>query len=131
MKPTTTHRAIVLVKEISKADYFLSVCPDYGIEAEVFTDPEAVLDLCRTDPPNLAVVDEELQTMSGLEFVNALVRIAWTISVIIAMDADEETVHDKAEGLGILGHIQNLEDAERLKSHLETFVNMMASLKRS
>ena len=127
MKPTTRYKAVIVVNNPAEAAPISDCCSDYGIDTQVFDDPEKALETCRTNPPNLAVVQHELQSMSGLELINALLRISWTISVVLVMDADEETVHDRAEGLGILGHMKDASDLERLQGHLDTFVNIMAS----
>lgn len=127
MKPTRTYRAIILVNDAGEADRICNFCSDYGIQTQVQTDPETALDLCRANPPDLVVVQEELHSMTGLEFISALVRISWTTSVIIVMDADAETVHERTEGLGILGHIRHPADTERLQGLLDTFLKMTAS----
>ncbi len=127
MKPTNRYNAVIVVNNPAEADRICDCCSDYGIETQVFDDPEKALKVCRTNPPNLVVVQHELQSMSGLELINALLRISWTISVVMIVDADEETVHDRTEGLGILGHMEHAADLERLKGHLDTFVNIMAS----
>lgn len=127
MKPTNRYSAMLVVRDSADVEGIRSVCLDSGIQLQVLDDPQDALGICRVNPPNLAIVQDELKSMSGLEFISALVRMSWTTSVIIVMDADPETVHDRTEGLGILGHMEHLNDMERLKGHLETFVDIMAS----
>ena len=90
-----------------------------GMDATILSDPEEALRLCRDTPPNLAIVEDPLRSMSGTVFLGHLVRISWITSTILIADSDEKQVHERAEGLGILGHLKSPHDKEGLDLLLE------------
>ena len=96
-----------------------------GIFASVRTDPVAALEECRSNPPQLAIVANELRGMTGALFLAELLKISWTTSAILIADEDEEVVHERTEGLGILGSIRKAEDTANLEKLLETFLEIV------
>jgi len=88
------------------------------MEAHVRTDAAGALAICRDRPPALAIVDADLASMPAIEFLRALVKISWTSPGILITSDDEEAVHEKTEGLGILGHISDYHDRDGLKKLL-------------
>jgi len=96
-------------------------CADNEIEAYTRNDPRLALEACRDDPPDLAVVQWDLGAMSGVEFITELLKISWTTATVLITDKDEETVHDKAEGLGILGRVTDFRDIVGLGRLLDTY----------
>jgi DNA-binding response OmpR family regulator len=114
-------RALVVVTEPAKAEAIEQCLSGRGINSTVMSDPEDALSSCRQNPPNLAIVEDPLGSMSGTLFLNHLVRISWSTGTILIADSDESQVHDRAEGLGILGHMRSPNDLATLEHLLDRF----------
>ncbi len=119
-------RALVVINEPDRVEAIKESLSKREIDMNVLTDPEEALSLCREAPPDLAIVQDPLRSMSGTVFLNHLVRISWATGTILITDADEEHVHDRAEGLGILGHIRTPTDTDALEKLLDKFVALNA-----
>ncbi|MDQ7784938.1 MAG: hypothetical protein RDU20_18790 [Desulfomonilaceae bacterium] len=126
-KASKTLKALVVVNEPDKVGVISQSLTDRGIEVTVVTNPEEALSMCRELPPDLAVVQDPLRSMPGTVFLNHLVRISWATGTILIADADEEHVHDRTEGLGILGHIRSLSDRDAMERLLDKFSAMAGS----
>jgi hypothetical protein len=61
------------------------------------------------------------------QFVTELLKVSWTVSTILITEDDPETVHEKAEGLGILGSISHPDDREKLEELLKEFKRLRMS----
>jgi len=117
-------KALVVINEPARLEVIRQVLSDRGIDVTVLTDPEEALGICREGPPDLAVVQDPLRSMSGTVFLNHLVRISWATGTILIADADEDHVHDRTEGLGILGHMRSPTDRDALERLLDKFAAM-------
>jgi DNA-binding response OmpR family regulator len=114
-------RALIVVHDLSAAQAISAACTAKGIDGMIETDEQRALDRCRNDPPDLAIVGDPLESMSAYDFVTELLRISWTVSTILMTAEDAETVHEKAEGLGIVGHISHPGDRDKLLKLLDYF----------
>jgi DNA-binding NarL/FixJ family response regulator len=120
-----TRRALVLVKEPGDAASLIQRLIEAGFIVDASSDPIQSLEECRRNKPDLAVVDEDLRTMSGIHFIFDLLKVSWTTATIIVSKRVDEAIHEATEGLGILGHIKDYEDLEsleRLLKNLEEIV---------
>jgi PleD family two-component response regulator len=117
-------KALVVINEPGQVEVIRQSLSDRGIDTTVLTDPEEALGICREVPPDLAIVQDPLSSMSGTVFLNHLVRISWATGTILIADADEDHVHDRAEGLGILGHMRSATDRDALERLLDKFAGM-------
>jgi len=100
------HKAFVLVKEPGVAASLVQRLMDAGFIVDTSSNPILSLDECRLNKPDLAVVEEDLQTVSGIHFILDLLKVSWTTSTIFVSERDDEAIHEATEGLGILGHIK-------------------------
>ncbi|MBI5252060.1 MAG: hypothetical protein HY912_21405 [Desulfomonile tiedjei] len=118
-------RALVAVNErVSKLTETLS---KRGISATVVTDAEEALDECLMNPPHLAIVGSSLGKMTGIHFLAELLKISWKTSTILVSDEEEEALHQKTEGLGILGAIREVNDVEGLERLLDKFFEIVSA----
>jgi DNA-binding NtrC family response regulator len=120
-------RAVVIVNDVSLALPMLERLSRRGLAGVVEKDAQAVLDACKVDPPALVIVEDRVWRMSGVHFLSELVRISWSTSAILISDEEEEVVHQRTEGLGILGYMKNVEDTDRLEKLLDRFLDMNRS----
>ena len=117
-------KAIFVVRNPSNTAMMETYCIDNGIDTYTLSDPLSALEACNENPPDLAIVQWDLNAMSGVEFLTELLKISWTTATILVTDLDEETVHEKAEGLGILGRITDFEDITGLRGLLDSHKSM-------
>jgi DNA-binding response OmpR family regulator len=117
-------KAIFVVQNPSNTALMETYCIENGIDTYTLSDPLSALEACSENPPDLAIVQWDLNAMSGVEFLSELLKISWTTATVLVTDLDEETVHEKAEGLGILGRITDFEDITGLRGLLHAHENM-------
>jgi hypothetical protein len=67
------------------------------------------------------VLEDILDSMTGVRFLQQLLAISWTTASILISDEPEDTLHEKTEGLGILGRIRDYGDIIGLKMLFRTF----------
>jgi len=120
-------KALVLVKEPDSAASLIQRLAEAGFIVDASSDPALSLDECRRNKHDLAVVEEDLQTMSGIHFIFDLLKVSWTTATIIVSKRVDEAIHEAAEGLGILGHIRDYEDLESLERLLKKFEEIVAA----
>ena len=78
---------------------------------------EEALDAARRNKIALAVVDERIGDISGLDLIKRLLEIDAFVHTAVLSDADEEEFHNRSEGLGILTQLARMpeeKDARRL-----------------
>lgn len=80
-------------------------------------------------PPVLAVIDETLGDMSGLDLVRRLLSVNALINTAVLSGLDPETFHETSEGLGVLAHLPLIpgpEQAGDLVARLKRITAMVA-----
>ncbi len=114
-------RVLVVVSDRAEAEGLLEGLDRRGMNPIVMTHPDEALQSCKESPPDLVIVDDSLPSMSGARFLAELLRVSWAVSSILVCGEDEETVHEKTEGLGILGSIKDYGDEDGLSRLLERY----------
>jgi len=120
------YTAFLVVNDATAARTFAHILADRGLIPCVFTDPQQALGRSSQDPPDLVIVEDDVNGMRGAHFLSALLRISWSTSAIFISDEDEDTVHEKTEGLGILGSIRGLGDSDGLARLLKRFLDVIS-----
>jgi DNA-binding response OmpR family regulator len=116
-----TDRVMVVIADPSDAGMVAEMVEKQGIIPLVVTDPEKALEECTSAPPDIVIVDDDLRYMTGKQFLARLLRISWTTGSILITDDEEHIVHEKTEGLGILGRIRSYTDEEELAGLLRRY----------
>jgi DNA-binding response OmpR family regulator len=114
-------RVMVVVTETSNARSVAEILQKRETVPVIVTDPEKALEECRTSPPDIVVVDDNLGYTTGKQFLARLLRISWTTASILISADEEERVHENTEGLGILGSIRSYTDEEALTVLLQRY----------
>jgi DNA-binding response OmpR family regulator len=117
--------AVVLVIRPDDAEGIVTILEQRGFSATVKTDPEMLLGQCQSDAPHLAVVEDRLGSMTGAKFLSELLKISWTTASILICDEEAEVVHERTEGLGILGSIRSVRDFDGLGTLLTRFFELV------
>jgi nitrogen fixation protein NifU and related proteins len=114
-------RAILVVDESDRVSHLIEILSKHGISTTSGAKAGEALEECRVKPPQLAVVGSDLADMTGIRFLAELLKVSWTTSTILISDEEEEIIHDRTEGLGILGSIKSVQDVEGLERLLAKF----------
>jgi DNA-binding response OmpR family regulator len=117
-------RAVVIINDVSRARPILEGLSRRGFAGIIESDPKAVLDAGQVNPPDLLIIEDRLNGMTGSRFLSEFLAIAWTTAAILICDEDEEAVHQRTEGLGILGHMRTVKDVDKLDKLLDTFLEI-------
>jgi DNA-binding response OmpR family regulator len=118
-------RALVAVDE--GALRLTEILSQRGISATIVSSPDEALRECRANSPHLAIVAGAVGGITGVRFLRELLNISWETFTILIMDEDEEAVHTRAEGLGILGSIRTADDTEGFEKLLDKFCEMVSA----
>jgi DNA-binding response OmpR family regulator len=122
-------RAAIIVNDASQARPIAESLSRKGFARIVESDPQAVLESCGVNPPDLVIVEDRLRGMTGVHFLAELLKVSWTTSTILIADEEEEALHDQTEGLGILGSIKTFDDVESLERLLDRFLQIVSANK--
>lgn len=121
--------AAVIVNDASQARSILESLSRKGFAGIVESDPKVVLETCTVNPPDLVIVEDRLTGMTGIHFLGELLKVSWTTSAILISDEEEEALHDRTEGLGILGAIRATDDVETLDRLIDRFLQIVSRKK--
>ncbi len=118
-------KAVIITKNGEPCPGLQGFLSEKGFSATTMTASEALAE-CSANPPDLAIVQDDLGPVTGARFLSQLLGLSWKTSTVLITDQDEEIVHDRTEGLGILGSIRSADDLQRLDALLETFFNIVS-----
>jgi DNA-binding NarL/FixJ family response regulator len=113
--------AIILSNDLPGLAQAESLLSTRGIETLKTNSLEQCIEQVRNSSPDLLIVEDDTVHNSGIRAIREALKISWTISSILVSSLDEAQIHDRAEGLGILGSLSSLEDSEGLKALLDSF----------
>jgi len=114
-------KAFLVVSDTSQAALLVENLSRQGIEAIIQTQANQAIEEFKASPCDLVIVEENLKQISGIEFIQKLIKISWTTGIILISNEDKEVVHQKTEGLGILGHIRTLGDSDELSKLIKKY----------
>ncbi|MDD3473209.1 MAG: hypothetical protein PHS86_10525 [Syntrophaceae bacterium] len=113
--------AIILSNDLPGLAQAESLLSTRGIETLRTNSLEQCIEQVRNSSPDLLIVEDDTVHNSGIRAIREALKISWTISSILVSSLDEAQIHDRAEGLGILGSLSSLDDSEGLKALLDSF----------
>ncbi|MFW5791556.1 MAG: hypothetical protein ACOCVU_02755 [Desulfohalobiaceae bacterium] len=85
---------------------------DPGVRLEVLPTGEAALDRIRRNPPDLAVIDQELPDMFALDLTARIVASNPMVNTAVVSPLSEAAFHEASEGLGVLAKLQPMPTAQ-------------------
>lgn len=95
-----------------------------GIETSTVGSLEQCVDRMKMLSPDILIVEDNTNSNIGIKAVREALRVSWTVSPILISPLDEEQIHDRAEGLGILGFMSAPSDIEKLDSLIDVFMKL-------
>jgi DNA-binding response OmpR family regulator len=119
--PNSSVSAVIVASNAQAARPASSVCRLHGITDRVFSDGPTAVQESKDAPPALLIVEDDLKPLSGPEIITEFLKLSWQVSSILVSPDDGETVHEKTEGMGILGHVAGWDDRNGLEQLVRTF----------
>lgn len=110
-----------------KTDFINGVSQAGNTEVVIVEKGIQALELLNKQQFDLAVTAETLSDMTGIEFIEKLVRVNPMINTAIASDLAEKDFHEATEGLGVLMAVPlnaGKDDACRLMDYFITIMKM-------
>lgn len=114
-------KACVFVDKDVDVSSVLKLLDSRGINAEVFSEPDSAVSKHKKQAFDLLIAQDDTATSRGLKLINEFLTINWMTSSILICDLDEASIHERAEGLGILGHVRHFDEMVSLESLLDRF----------
>ena len=119
--PNDQTKALIFLGDEAGAKLVSTLLKKHGIESFAVNSLEQCLERMRISLPEILIVEDDTGSGIGIKAVRESLRISWTVSPILISDLNEEQIHDRAEGLGILGSMSSPSDAEKLDSLIDVF----------
>ena len=114
-------RALVLEKdrEVTQSISKILKRRSYGVVTT--SEQKETLKLFKESPYQLAIVGDSTDGYSALESMKEIVMASPITCIILISDLPGEEIHEKAEGYGILGHINRDIQSKDLRPLLNSF----------
>jgi hypothetical protein len=114
-------RACIVTDGTYDPSGIISLLRSFQIVSEVFDSSDQALLIQKQEPFDILIVHDDPLTGQGLKLVEEFLKINWMTSTIVICDEEETVIHDRAEGLGILGHVRKSDDLNALGQLLTKF----------
>lgn len=114
-------RACIVMDGTYDPSGIISLLRSFQIVSEVFDSSDQALLIQKQEPFDILIVHDDPLTGQGLKLVEEFLKINWMTSTIVICDEEETIIHDRAEGLGILGHVRKSDDLNSLGQLLTKF----------
>jgi|GEM_PF-1205238 hypothetical protein len=124
VKENKSARACIVMDGTYDSSGIISLLRSFQIVSEVFDSSDQALLIQKQEPFDIVIVHDDPLTGLGLKLVEDFLKINWMTSSIVICDQEESIIHDRAEGLGILGHIRTSDDLKSLAQLLTKFKNI-------
>ncbi len=111
--PTTENstRRVLIFQSGADSDPLTKLLESLGYQVMVFNDTARALEHIRMDPPATIIVqDTGPEDPRAGELIKEALKISWTINSIVISDYGPDSIHDRFEGLGILGSVETFDD---------------------
>lgn len=117
-------KALIFLGDQDGANAISRALEKRGIQSSTVGSLEQCVDQMKMLPPDILIVEDNAESNIGIKAVREALRISWTVSPILISPLDEEQIHDRAEGLGILGFMSAPSDIEKLDSLIDVFMKL-------
>jgi two-component SAPR family response regulator len=121
---------LVSKKYVSFSDFVSTLEQEYNNKVLSTDSGKKALQLIKEQPFDMVIVDEELSDVTGLHFINKLVKVNPLINCAAVSSLPEEDFHEESEGLGVLMQLPvkpQKKDAEVLMQKFKKIKSLMVS----
>jgi len=119
---------LVSKKYVSFSGFVSTLEQEYNNEVLSTDSGKKALQLIKEHLFDMVIVDEELSDMTGLHFINELVKVNPLINCTVVSSLPEKDFHEESEGLGVLMQLPvkpQKKDAEVLMQKLRKIKSLM------
>jgi DNA-binding response OmpR family regulator len=120
--------ALVLEKDREVTRSIAKILKRRLYDVETTSEKEETLKLFKERPYQLALVGDSEDGQSAFESMKEIVMASPMTSIILITDLPKEEVREKAEGYGILGHVNRNVESKDLKPLLDSFEQIFGCL---
>jgi len=96
------HILLITPRPQGLASFTRALSSDPGVRLESVGSGAEALDVVRTTPPHLAVIDADLPDTKPMGLVQGMLTVNAMVNTAIVSPLSEEEFHEASEGLGIL-----------------------------
>jgi CheY-like chemotaxis protein len=114
-------KLLLVSRDKDRFEDLISAIKGYGdIELEFSDSGEKALAMISGKAVDLAIVDEDLGDMTGLEFVRRLLKINPMINSAVVSRLSHDDFHEASEGLGIMAQLPEYPAEKNAESLIKT-----------
>lgn len=108
---TSDKEFLILCQTGTNCEALTRTLESSGHKGIVFNDRAKAMDHMRTTTPTVIIVqDSGPGDDSASEFIKEALKISWTIDSIVVSNDTPDSIHDRFEGLGVLGSAESFDD---------------------
>ena len=119
---------LVYKEYVSFSDFVSTLEQEYNNKVLSTDSEKKALQLIKKHPFDIVIIDEELSDMTGLHFINKLVKVNPLINCAVVSSLPEKDFHEESEGLGVLMQLPvkpQKKDAEVLMQKLRKIKSLI------
>lgn len=121
-------RILVVTSRPQGLDSFVrTLASDPGVRLQAVASGAEALDVVRTSPPHLALIDADLPDTESMSLVQKLLMVNAMVNTAVVSPLSEGAFHEASEGLGVLAGVPiepGKEDAEMVLSRLRSVMGL-------
>lgn len=121
-------RILVVTSRPQGLDSFVrTLASDPGVRLQAVASGAEALDVVRTSPPHLALIDADLPDTESMSLVQKLLMVNAMVNTAVVSPLSEDAFHEASEGLGVLAGVPiepGKEDAEMVLSRLRSVMGL-------
>lgn len=113
MSEQTNSTCVILCREETQPGSLVQKLEAMGYECSLFHGTVQALNWIASNRTDLLIIeDTSFKDMTGPQFINEVMKVSWTTNTILVSSDDAESIHERTEGLGILGGVGSFQDTD-------------------
>lgn len=121
-------KALILTADSDISGSVEALLKKRSYDVVIFSGKKEALSFLRHKTTHLAILGDADKSVSPFESMKEIVMTSPMTSLILITDLPKEEVDEKAEGYGILGHVDRNIPSDELESLLENFETITSNI---
>lgn len=121
---------LILENHMATADSITKVLRGRGYETSFAKTKSEAIGMIKEKGIGLVIIGNNDDNISIFDMLKDIVMASPMTSVILVTDISSKEIHEKAEGYGILGHVDRSIDHDQLTTLLDNFEMITGALPR-